>query len=89
MKKPKCIIAKQDYSVLTVLGCGLIGSIMLLIVVWSSAQGTLVERLLYSAILGVTALGAGWMLWYYIKYLKYCFKKEAEQSQAEEHDDAN
>ncbi|MBR3887816.1 MAG: hypothetical protein IKJ32_01825 [Clostridia bacterium] len=81
MKKPKCIISKQDYSVLTVLFCAVVGCILLLLVVWTSEQGRLWERVLFSLIFGTTALGAGSMFGCYITYLKQCFKEENMQNQ--------
>lgn len=86
MKKPKCIIGKQDYSVLTVLACAVMGCILLLIVVWTSEQGRLWERVLFSLVLGSTALGAGAMFGHYIVYLKQCFKEENMQKQTKDND---
>lgn len=86
MKKPKCIIGKQDYSVLTVLACAVMGCILLLIVVWTSEQGHLWERVIFSLIFGSTALGAGAMFGHYIAYLKQCSKKENVQNKSKDND---
>ena len=76
VKKPKRVISKYDYSVLTVLICMMLGCILVMIAIITSPQSSTVERVFVAIVMSAIALGAGTIFFGYLDYIKREYKSD-------------
>lgn len=84
MKKPKFKLSKQEYSVLTVLACIVLGCICMLFVVNMQPNTEIVEQVLMSLIVGAIGIFSLALMLWYVAYIhavrKFGIDKEVDDT---------